>query len=85
MTDRRPPAFVLTGAFWVVCRNPRYLQELAARGLKILLITPRGWRERALAGSNSTQASPPWAAFSSLKSRPAATARSALQSLGQSP
>ncbi|PYC71894.1 hypothetical protein C7C46_26460 [Streptomyces tateyamensis] len=49
MNDRRPPAFVLTGAFWVVCRNPRYLQELAARGLKILLVTPRGWREPALA------------------------------------
>ncbi|MFI6151948.1 ATP-grasp domain-containing protein [Kitasatospora sp. NPDC051170] len=49
MTERRPQAFVLTGAFWVVCRNPRYLEELAARGLKILLITPRAWRERALA------------------------------------
>ncbi|MFD6878680.1 MULTISPECIES: acetyl-CoA carboxylase biotin carboxylase subunit family protein [unclassified Streptomyces] len=35
-----PEAFILTGAFRVVCRNPRYLAELAARGLRILLITP---------------------------------------------
>ncbi|MFC8914787.1 acetyl-CoA carboxylase biotin carboxylase subunit family protein [Streptomyces sp. NPDC057116] len=43
----RPRAFVLTGAFWVVCRNPRYLEELAARGLKILLVTPESYREQA--------------------------------------
>ncbi|MFJ9343373.1 acetyl-CoA carboxylase biotin carboxylase subunit family protein [Streptomyces sp. NPDC101733] len=42
-----PEAFVLTGAFRVVCRNPRYLEELAARGLKILLITPESYREAA--------------------------------------
>ncbi|MGR4880855.1 acetyl-CoA carboxylase biotin carboxylase subunit family protein [Streptomyces sp. LARHCF249] len=42
-----PEAFVLTGAFWVVCRNPRYLAELAARGLKVLLITPAGYRDAA--------------------------------------
>ncbi|MBV9026349.1 MAG: ATP-grasp domain-containing protein [Streptomycetaceae bacterium] len=42
-----PEAFVLTGAFWVVCRNPRYLEELAARGLRILLITPESYREHA--------------------------------------
>lgn len=53
MTDTRPggrapEAFVLTGAFWVVCRNPRYLQELSARGLKVLLITPDSYRETAL-------------------------------------
>ncbi|MET9608542.1 ATP-grasp domain-containing protein [Streptomyces sp. NPDC006512] len=40
-----PEAFILTGAFRVVCRNPRYLEELAARGLKILLITPDTQRE----------------------------------------
>ncbi|MEU9031056.1 ATP-grasp domain-containing protein [Streptomyces sp. NPDC048383] len=39
-TPALPDAFVLTGAFRVVCRNPRYLEELAARGLRILLITP---------------------------------------------
>ncbi|MEV7414920.1 ATP-grasp domain-containing protein [Streptomyces sp. NPDC089919] len=44
-----PEAFVLTGAFRVVCRNPRYLEELAARGLKILLITPEEYRETATA------------------------------------
>ncbi|MFD3700110.1 acetyl-CoA carboxylase biotin carboxylase subunit family protein [Streptomyces sp. NPDC058646] len=42
-----PDAFVLTGAFWVVCRNPRYLEELTARGLKILLITPESYRDAA--------------------------------------
>lgn len=46
-TEAAPAAFVLTGAFWVVCRNPRYLTELAARGLKILLITPTGYRDVA--------------------------------------
>ncbi|MFF3018322.1 acetyl-CoA carboxylase biotin carboxylase subunit family protein [Streptomyces sp. NPDC057939] len=40
-----PEAFILTGAFRVVCRNPRYLEELAARGLRILLITPDTNRE----------------------------------------
>ncbi|WP_030200939.1 acetyl-CoA carboxylase biotin carboxylase subunit family protein [Streptomyces sp. NRRL S-87] len=44
-----PEAFVLTGAFWVVCRNTRYLEELSARGLKILLITPEAYREAATA------------------------------------
>lgn len=48
MTLASPPeAFILTGAFWVVCRNPRYLEELSARGLKILLITPESYREAA--------------------------------------
>ncbi|MBT2454870.1 acetyl-CoA carboxylase biotin carboxylase subunit family protein [Streptomyces sp. ISL-86] len=48
MTLESPPeAFILTGAFWVVCRNPRYLEELSARGLKILLITPESYREAA--------------------------------------
>ncbi|MEU3552846.1 ATP-grasp domain-containing protein [Streptomyces fragilis] len=46
-TTERPEAFVLTGAFWVVCRNTRYLQELADRGLKVLLITPESYREHA--------------------------------------
>ncbi|KJY42528.1 hypothetical protein VR41_07430 [Streptomyces sp. NRRL B-1568] len=48
-TAAAPEAFVLTGAFWVVCRNTRYLDELSARGLKILLITPESYRETALA------------------------------------
>ncbi|GLV87133.1 hypothetical protein Slala03_68220 [Streptomyces lavendulae subsp. lavendulae] len=46
-TPALPEAFVLTGAFRVVCRNPRYLEELAARGLKILLITPESYRDAA--------------------------------------
>ncbi|WP_078849446.1 ATP-grasp domain-containing protein [Streptomyces sp. NRRL F-5126] len=44
----RPDAFILTGSFLVVCRAPLYLEELARRGLKILLITPSRWREEAL-------------------------------------
>ncbi|MFF1560490.1 acetyl-CoA carboxylase biotin carboxylase subunit family protein [Streptomyces sp. NPDC058279] len=48
MSPATPPeAFVLTGAFRVVCRNPRYLEELAARGLKILLITSESHRDAA--------------------------------------
>lgn len=49
--EERPAAFVLTGSFLVVCRAPLYLEELARRGLKILLITPSYWREEALAAS----------------------------------
>ncbi|MEV7200177.1 ATP-grasp domain-containing protein [Streptomyces griseoluteus] len=47
--EQRPPAFVLAGSFLVVCRSPAYLDELARRGLKILLITPAGARDEALA------------------------------------
>ncbi|WNZ09563.1 ATP-grasp domain-containing protein [Streptomyces sp. 11x1] len=43
----RPEAVVLTGAFWVVCRNPRYLHEISDRGLKVLLITPENCRRHA--------------------------------------
>ncbi|MFD6323165.1 ATP-grasp domain-containing protein [Streptomyces sp. NPDC058442] len=42
-------AFVLAGSFLVVCRSPAYLAELTGRGLKILLVTPAGAREEALA------------------------------------
>ncbi|MEV6163353.1 ATP-grasp domain-containing protein [Streptomyces sp. NPDC052052] len=45
----RPDAFVLAGSFLVVCRSPAYLAELTRRGLKILLVTPAGGREEALA------------------------------------
>ncbi|MFD8599625.1 ATP-grasp domain-containing protein [Kitasatospora sp. NPDC059646] len=48
---QRPDAFILTGSFLVVCRAPLYLEELARRGLKILLITPSYWREDALAAA----------------------------------
>ncbi len=44
-------AFVLTGSFLVVCRTPLYLAELTRRGLKVLLITPSGGREEALAAN----------------------------------
>ncbi|WP_034274101.1 ATP-grasp domain-containing protein [Haloechinothrix halophila] len=46
MTDR-PRAFILTGAFWVICRNPRYLSELVERGLRVLIITPEKFRAQA--------------------------------------
>jgi hypothetical protein len=49
MQQDKPQAFILTGAFWVVCRNPLYLTELADRGIKILVITAAIWREQALA------------------------------------
>lgn len=49
MQQEKPQAFILTGAFWVVCRNPLYLTELADRGIKILVITAAIWREQALA------------------------------------
>jgi hypothetical protein len=35
-----PRAFVLTGAFRVICRNHRFLTELARRGLHILVLCP---------------------------------------------
>jgi hypothetical protein len=44
----KPDAFILTGAFWVVCRDPIYLTELSRRGLRILLITAARWRQQAL-------------------------------------
>jgi biotin carboxylase len=47
-TDK-PQAFILTGSFPVVCRNPLYLAELSRRGLAILVITSAAYRERATA------------------------------------
>ncbi|MDF5753555.1 ATP-grasp domain-containing protein [Spongiactinospora sp. TRM90649] len=44
----KPEAFILTGSFYVISRAPRFLAALAARGLKILVITPSDWREAAL-------------------------------------
>lgn len=38
----KPEAFVLAGSFLAVCRAPAYFEELLARDLKILLITPSG-------------------------------------------
>lgn len=47
--SNQPDAFVLTGAFWVICRNPLYLTELRRRGLRILVITPSSYRTGATA------------------------------------
>lgn len=44
----KPAAFILTGSFLVVCRAPRYFEELSRRGLRILLATPASWRNDAL-------------------------------------
>ncbi|MGY3895917.1 ATP-grasp domain-containing protein [Aeromonas enterica] len=41
-----PEAFVLTGAFWVICRNSLYLTQLAERGLAILVLTPESYRRQ---------------------------------------
>ena len=46
-TAKHEDAFILAGAFRVVCRNHRYLTELAARGLRILVITPDSSRAQA--------------------------------------
>lgn len=43
--QRRPAAFLLTGAFRVVCRNPRFVTEPADRGLRVLVLTPDSSRE----------------------------------------
>jgi hypothetical protein len=44
MSDRqraaRPRAFILTGFLPVVCRDSIYIDDLARRGLKVLVITP---------------------------------------------
>lgn len=40
-------AFILTGAFRVICRNSRYLQELADRGLAVLVISLDSCRDQA--------------------------------------
>ncbi|KGM28954.1 hypothetical protein KS18_04020 [Photorhabdus luminescens] len=42
-----PQAFILTGAFWVICRNSLYLTQLAERGLAILVMTPELYRHHA--------------------------------------
>ncbi|CAI1114376.1 argininosuccinate lyase [Serratia marcescens] len=41
-----PAAFVLTGAFWVICRNSLYLTQLAERNLAILVLTPESYRQQ---------------------------------------
>jgi hypothetical protein len=46
-TADRPAAFLLTGAFRVICRNHAYLATLAARGLHVLVITPEDSRQQA--------------------------------------
>ncbi|HXP18717.1 MAG TPA: ATP-grasp domain-containing protein [Streptosporangiaceae bacterium] len=45
----RPHAFILTGSFPVICRDPLYLAELSRRGLAALVITSSAYRERARA------------------------------------
>lgn len=50
-------AFILTGAYWLLSRNPRYLEQLAARGIAALVITPARWREPALREASALAAS----------------------------
>ncbi|OSM94726.1 ATP-grasp domain-containing protein [Lonsdalea populi] len=50
-----PRAFVLTGAFWVICRNSLYLRELADRGITILVVTPESYRQGAEAAREDGQ------------------------------
>ncbi|TVT31888.1 ATP-grasp domain-containing protein [Amycolatopsis rhizosphaerae] len=49
MTPALPRAFILTGSFPVIRRNPLYLDELTRRGLKILVITAESYRGQASA------------------------------------
>jgi hypothetical protein len=41
-----PQAFILAGAFRVICRNPRYVTGLAERGLAVLVMTPEETRHQ---------------------------------------
>ncbi|MFL6110511.1 MAG: acetyl-CoA carboxylase biotin carboxylase subunit family protein [Catenulispora sp.] len=53
----KPDAFILGGAFRVICRNPRFLSELADRSLRILIVTPdssRAQTEAVLARGGAT-------------------------------
>jgi ATP-grasp domain len=43
----KPRAFILTGSFPVIRRNPLYLTELTRRGLAVLVITAASYREQA--------------------------------------
>ena len=45
----KPDAFILTGSFPVISRDPLYLAELGRRGLQPLVITSAAYRDRALA------------------------------------
>lgn len=45
--EGKAEAFILTGSFPVIRRNPLYLTELSRRGLKILVITADSYREQA--------------------------------------
>lgn len=54
MATSAPPqvkqdAFILTGSFPVISRDPLYVTELVRRGLQALVITSEAYRERALA------------------------------------
>lgn len=49
----KPRAFVLAGAFRVVCRNPRFVTELAERGLAVLIMTPSGTEDQVAAALES--------------------------------
>jgi hypothetical protein len=44
----KPDAFILSGAFSIVCRDPIYISDLVRRGLRVLLMTPARWRDTAL-------------------------------------
>ncbi|SRR6266487_5628683 len=48
-SQAKPAAFILTGSFPVISRDPLYLAELSRRGLAALVITSAAYRERATA------------------------------------
>ena len=52
--EAKPAAFILTGSFPVIRRNPLYLTELTRRGLRILVITAASYRDQASAAMAET-------------------------------
>jgi hypothetical protein len=48
------PAFILTGALSVVCRDPIYIEDLRRRDFKVLVITAARWRAYADTAASDT-------------------------------
>lgn len=48
-TPEKPRAFILAGAFRVVCRNPGFVTALTDRGLAVLVMTPAATKDQVTA------------------------------------
>jgi hypothetical protein len=80
----KPAAFILTGSFPVISRDPLYVTELRRRGLTILVITSSAYRERATAQKLCHTAEPP-TALRYMVSGPGTRSRGRNASLIESP